>query len=289
MGQFDCETPDPRPPAWPSVIAWGRKVRRQWTLTLQGLQFSRGSVSSTSPDSKRVLVVDDDAISLQIAALLLEAEGYEVEQAGSGEDALQALRKAPGTGSPDVLLIDLQMPGISGNALAACIRDLSQAHLIAMSGTEPGDGQVSGFDGFVLKPLNAADFRRVLATGRKTSTPAAVDDETVLDPAVLARLRDLMPEPAVAQVFEACLHDARKRVGWMRELLKAGNFAAIRSEAHTIKGGASMVGAVRMATIAAALEHNVYQEDDLQLRLDELLYACDDTERILFRHTQIHG
>ena len=236
---------------------------------------------------KKLLVVDDDPISLQIAALLLATEGFVVEQAESGEEALEEL--AQNHEHPEVMLVDLQMPGICGNALAARLREATGAHLIAMSATEPSAGQVAGYDGFVLKPLDQAALREIAGGGapKKAADLESTgnDDEAVLDLAVLAKLQKAMPPSAVAEVFDACLSDTRRRTAAMRAMSAAGDMSAVRAAAHTIKGGAAMVGAVRIATLAAGLELNVYQKDDVPPKLDELLSACDEAERILFRYT----
>jgi CheY-like chemotaxis protein len=244
-------------------------------------------MSKPAGNRKRVLVVDDDPISLQIAALLLGAEGFEVEQAGSGEEALRLLREWPEHAHPAIILADLQMPGISGNALAEGIRKVSDAHLIAMSATEPA--HIEGYDAFVQKPLDATAFRALVERSAGETAPKEDDDSAVLDLGVLARLQRVMPPAAVAEVFDACLSDARRRIPQMSKQAEADDLAGVRAAAHTIKGGAGMVGAVRIATLAAQLESNVYQKDDVQPKLDELLRACDEAESILLRYTELRG
>jgi len=58
-----------------------------------------------------VLIVDDEPDVRLVARVILEAVGYEVDEAASGEDALDAL---DGLALPDVLLLDVRMPGIDG-------------------------------------------------------------------------------------------------------------------------------------------------------------------------------
>jgi DNA-binding NtrC family response regulator len=64
----------------------------------------------TAPPRPRLLVVDDEATARRALAALLEEEGYEVEVAASGEEALERLSAT----APDVLLTDVRMPGIDG-------------------------------------------------------------------------------------------------------------------------------------------------------------------------------
>jgi HPt (histidine-containing phosphotransfer) domain-containing protein len=157
-----------------------------------------------------------------------------------------------------------------------------------MSATEPAAEQVELFDSFMLKPLDQAALLEIgQGTFSRTPEPASTDhdDEAVLDLVVLAKLRKAMPPAAVAEVFAACLSDTRRRTAEMRKMSAAGDAAAVRAAAHTIKGGAAMVGAVRIATLAAELELGIYQKDDLPPKLDGLLSACDEAERILLRYT----
>lgn len=62
----------------------------------------------------RVLVVDNEATIREMLAAILEAEGYEVAQAADGGEALMAAAASP----PDVILLDMKMPGIDGKEFA---------------------------------------------------------------------------------------------------------------------------------------------------------------------------
>src|SRR6185312_17094940 len=98
----------------------------------------------------RILVADDDALSREVLALLLENAGYTVETADSGDAAVRHLSAAPDS-PPSVVLADLQMPGIAGSALARELRRIcgSSTMLLAMSGSVPGAGIADGFNGFL--------------------------------------------------------------------------------------------------------------------------------------------
>jgi CheY-like chemotaxis protein len=74
----------------------------------------------------RVLLVDDEPELLEAQSFALEYVGYEVECARGGEEALAAMHRR----LPDVLITDLMMPGMSGEALCRAARDNPQwAHL----------------------------------------------------------------------------------------------------------------------------------------------------------------
>src|SRR5258708_3363351 len=148
----------------------------------------------------QVLVVDDDALSREVLALLLHGAGYPVETADSGDAALQHLQTAPLP--PQVVLADLQMPGTTGNELALRLRGLCgpATTLLAMSASAPGDGSDREFDGFLLKPFTMETFTAAISG---LTTKAAREPNgriaTVLDEAVYSRVAAAMHPPQVKQ------------------------------------------------------------------------------------------
>ncbi len=67
----------------------------------------------------RILVVDDDVEIVDMTALLLRGAGYDVATAGSGEEALYAIQEA----RPDVILLDINMPGLDGWEVLRVLRE----------------------------------------------------------------------------------------------------------------------------------------------------------------------
>src|SRR5579871_3679163 len=113
------------------------------------------------PMPLRVLVVDDDEMSRELLAVLLEANGYAVESADSGESALAHVNSS--REDYDLILTDMQMPGLSGNQLASELRKRpGSAVLLAMSGTHPPEDLLEEFDGFMLKPFNVQQLAATL-------------------------------------------------------------------------------------------------------------------------------
>jgi CheY-like chemotaxis protein len=112
----------------------------------------------------RVLIVDDDAMSRELLAVLLEGEGYAVECAESGETALALLHR--GDRAPDLVLVDAQMPGLTGTRLAGKLRRAcaSTTLLLAMSGSRPPEEALSRFDGFLLKPFKMKEVAAALSS-----------------------------------------------------------------------------------------------------------------------------
>jgi PAS domain S-box-containing protein len=139
-------------------------------LPLAKVSSTKKPVQPTSllPSAKlRILVVDDYIDGLESLALLLQIEGHEVETADCG---LKALEKAQ-TFQPQVVLLDIGLPDLSGYEVAERLRELPEtrtAFLIAISGyggTEYLEqSKFAGFDAYLLKPIKSSKLSALLAT-----------------------------------------------------------------------------------------------------------------------------
>ena len=261
---------------------------------------------STPPSARRrILLIDDDAISMEVLAILLEQDRHEVLRATDGGAALDLLLTTGSSAFPDVLLVDMQMPGISGYEVArqVCAMAGPKPLLLAMSATGIGIEQLQGFDGFLLKPLDMGDLRRALKAGKRRQGPrgtrergqrivntqttdtqttaSAPETADALDHGVLRKLEKAMSASALGELYEACIADTRSRAAAVRKQVLAGDLLAVPRVAHQIKGAASMVGAARIVKLAVSLELGSCKEEDTLRLLDDLLISCDELERIL--------
>lgn len=121
--------------------------------------------------SKRILVVDDNATNLKLASVVLEMEGYEVLHAEDADDALARLHESV----PDLILMDIALPGMDGLELTRLIKTNPQTRAIpivalsafAMKGDEE-KAMASGCNGYITKPINTRTFpAQVLAYLKK--------------------------------------------------------------------------------------------------------------------------
>jgi HPt (histidine-containing phosphotransfer) domain-containing protein len=120
----------------------------------------------------------------------------------------------------------------------------------------------------------------VVILGNAPSAAPALNEK------IYAQLATSMPAPQLREMYTMCLTDARQRIASMRALARVGETLRFSREAHSIKGGAGMLGATEMYTLAAALETET--RDSTQTgpfspvnSLDDLAAACDRLERIL--------
>jgi DNA-binding response OmpR family regulator len=112
----------------------------------------------------RVLVVDDEPEILLLVRANIEAIGHECRTAETAADAVAAL-----TGDvPDILLLDVAMPGLDGPALLADLRrrDLQPPHVLLLSAIPPEELVALAVDlgvDWLSKPFTVAEFRQALA------------------------------------------------------------------------------------------------------------------------------
>ena len=208
-------------------------------------------------DQLTVLLVDDDLVSREVTATVLTMNGYVVHTADDGSASLRML--TDGEVAPDLILMDAQMPGLSGVALIAELRANSRARIIALSGSNPPLEVSAAADGFLLKPLDVDALRKYLE-GQSVqpafgAAPFMSDpDAPAISPETLTQLRQLMPEAAVREIYQAIVADLIKRSQALEEAIANGDQAEIRRIGHAIKGGCAMAGALQAARLGALLE-----------------------------------
>ncbi len=119
------------------------------------------------PATRRVLVVDDKVDAAETMGMLLEFMGHEVRTVYDGVEAVAAARAT----KPDVVLLDIGLPGLSGHEVARTIREESWSErtlIIAMSGwgqeTDRLRSREAGFDFHLVKPVDQETLAQALAS-----------------------------------------------------------------------------------------------------------------------------
>jgi len=111
----------------------------------------------------RVLVIEDEESLREVIEVLVTIEGCEVKSAADGAQALDILRDW----QPDLILLDLYMPGMSGREFVQSYRSGTGplAPIIVLSGTSesPRDLEEMGCAGWIAKPFNVDDLLAVVA------------------------------------------------------------------------------------------------------------------------------
>ena len=118
--------------------------------------------------AKKILVVDDEPDTVQTFRDILESEGYEVREASSGDQALAAINGY----RPDLVLLDIMMPGKTGVEVAWALNQRADAceipivMITALSSIPVGDrslSEITGIKRFVFKPCSPATLLKVVS------------------------------------------------------------------------------------------------------------------------------
>jgi response regulator NasT len=129
----------------------------------------------TAVPQTRLLVVDDDRLVLANIADGLEQAGYAVARATSGEAAIRMCAEAP----PDLVIMDLRLPGLSGTETARKIREQSKIPVFFLSAFDSEDAVTealaNGGLGYLVKPVRLNQ----LLTSIKAALARAADIETL--------------------------------------------------------------------------------------------------------------
>jgi CheY-like chemotaxis protein/HPt (histidine-containing phosphotransfer) domain-containing protein len=216
----------------------------------------------------RILVAEDNAINQKVALLLLRQLGYAADVAADGEETLAALRRQ----RYDVILMDVQMPGMDGLEATRRIRDEWPAEerprIIAMTANALRDDRegclAAGMDDYLSKPVLLEDLRAALSRGVRAAVPvpppaagSGDGDEESFDPKYIDQLRQLQDRSGrelVSPIIDRFLAEAPLRLAELRRTLAARDDHNFVFAAHTFKGSGAQLGARRLAEICRDLE-----------------------------------
>ena len=228
----------------------------------------RPSIGSRAARPLRVLVAEDNAVNRKLVTTLLQKRGHEVTAVDNGRLAVETLDAA--AASFDVVLMDLQMPEMSGFEAAQAIRDREGAHarrlpIIALTAhAMQGDRErclAAGMDGYLPKPIDVEDLletvercgnERTAGRAAKPSVRSTPADVVFDDRVALARTggdRKLLVE--MIALFRSDYPSYLRRIN---RALQRRDGEALRTSAHALKGALATVASERGRELAADLE-----------------------------------
>jgi len=130
-------------------------------------------IAAAAAPGKKVLLVEDNPINALLARALLTREGCEIDHASGGDEALAAVK----VGAYDLILMDMRMPGLTGEETARALRGLGVATpIVALTANAFEDDRhaclAAGMNDFLVKPMSPDALRAVLTrwTGRRAAT-----------------------------------------------------------------------------------------------------------------------
>jgi CheY-like chemotaxis protein len=246
--------------------------------------------------SRHILLAEDGLVNQKVAVDMLTQRGHTVVVASNGKEALDAWERE----AFDLVLMDVQMPAMDGFETTAAIRAKEHATgvhmpIIAMTAAAmQGDRErclEAGMDGYIAKPIRAADLYQAVEEMTLHSTePQAQAETTVAETTTLLDTREEVEPPLdwgkalarldgnamllqeIAVLF--CEEGPRLMTG-IREAIAQGETAELRRVAHTLKGSADMFAAQPAVKTALRLE-TLARDGDLT-HLEDAYWALEDT------------
>ena len=238
-----------------------------------------------------ILVVDDNEVNLLVAQRMLEQLGYEVTTLASGEEAIEASARNEYT----AILLDSQMPGMSGNEATRIIRererDRRHTPIIALTANAMTEDRErafeAGVDDYLSKPVFVdeldATLQRVLSGSVEVTNISASDlhaglrssalPDRVLDTAIVDELSKIRGSGDADLFSELADQFLQQMPAWLRDLEEAArdnDTCQVRRQAHRLLGLCRQIGAERMAALCARLEQLRDEAEESALLLEDV-------------------
>ena len=221
---------------------------------------TRRPVDKPLPEARcplRILLAEDNVVNQRVAVMTLEKIGHKVTVVAHGKAALGKLESE----EFDVVLMDVQMPIMSGEEATACIRQGERGtarHLpiIAMTAhAMKGDRERlirAGMDDYLAKPIQSAELMRVLARFTPGEASAEREPPLVDRSAALACMGG--DATILADIAGLFLEDGPRMVAEIQSAIASQDAGALHRAAHTLKGSLGYLGAHRTEALAQQLE-----------------------------------
>lgn len=220
-----------------------------------------------------VLVVEDNATNQAVAKAMLRKLGIEPRIEENGLDALVAVS----TADFDLVLMDVQMPGMDGLEAARAIRAMpepkSRVPIVAVTanayGEDAANCRAAGMNGHIGKPFSREDMAIAIATalgfmadeGDRAAAPAGVQAEgaeRVIDWDMIEAFRADAGDETLCAVLETFIADTEAKLTELTELARTGeNGALAKRIAHSLKSASANAGATAFSVIARRMEDDI--------------------------------
>jgi len=243
----------------------------------------------------RVLIADDNPTNREVLSRILERGGHTVVSAVDGDQALDAVEQ----GQFDVVLLDRNMPGLSGLETLQAIRLMTRGReripVVMLSADVTPEAKTeclqAGADSFLPKPIEALrllEELRSLTTARKAKdasrpapSPAFMDAPAerraaeIVSVETLAHLEDLGSTPDfLERLVGVFVADSLSLLAKMESAVAARNFGEFRAHLHAMKGSAASIGTERLTRMCTSL--GKLSESELRLQSTRLVASLEE-------------
>jgi signal transduction histidine kinase/CheY-like chemotaxis protein/HPt (histidine-containing phosphotransfer) domain-containing protein len=231
-----------------------------------------------------ILVAEDLPMNQELAKAMVARAGHEVDIAADGHEALRAVQEK----NYDLVLMDIQMPGMDGITATREIRRLAgptgQIPIVAMTANvlpqQVAEFLAAGMNGHVAKPVRQRDLETAIASALAGRTLASAEAppprEPEFDAATFAEVREMLPPERLA-------HHVASLQGSLETLTAEGGAApdreTLQAGAHKIVSQAGMLGLVRLSARAREVEEAAREGGPDEAVLSRFREAAGDLSR----------
>lgn len=249
-----------------------------------------------------VMLIEDDPINQQIAVGLLHGAGARVTVAANGANALELLQ----TIRPDLILLDIQMPGMDGCTAAGKIRQLhgcGDIPIIAMTAhafdQARREALAAGMNDFLTKPVDPDNMLRTLCRWTRCADPAvaenggddrapAAEGEEGVAPASrretaasLQAVTDSLGEQVSRQLFSSTAESLPRKMEELEKALLNGDWDRAAYYAHQLKGMMFIFGNQRIRELLEQIKAMPSGEMDSREVISELRVEIDQSLELI--------
>jgi CheY-like chemotaxis protein len=289
-----------------SIVLPMQRVSAPETLVATQLQPAQAQKDVLT--GKSVLVIDDDAYSRTLCQLILSRRGMHVTLANDGLEALATIK----SGHFDAVLTDIQLPGMSGKAVARAIRkENATIPILALTANIMSSNRrffaKTGISDYLLKPYTEQELYLKLSKALAgipmpaTETTHTIPEEAVAPAQELYTLDELRAfvgedESALWDIVDVLVADSRSSLAQVQEAAAAANWQQAGELAHKMKTAFKHLQAHSVLPTLDALEQFLHQAQpaieklpdlakQLQHEADQVLFALEN-EATLKRGTE---
>ena len=233
--------------------------------------------AAPEPVQLRLLLVEDVPLNQELACAVLESQGYAVDVAGDGAEAITAVGTSVAAGRAyDLVLMDVQMPRVDGLTATRRIRALASPAcdipIVAMTAnvlpTQIEELREAGMDDYVGKPFRRADLFATISrwTAPGARRPARAEDvgplpdvdSAILDAAVLTEMRASFGADRVAALLDLLANELSERFRPSET-----DRLQIAHDAHALVAAAGLLGFVGLSRLCREVEAAAHAGADL--------------------------
>ena len=249
-----------------------------------------------------VLLVDDNSVNQQVAIAVLQKQGFLVDIANDGSQALTLFK----SNDYDVVLMDCQMPIMDGFEATRNIRSyesvngMQRTPIIALTANVSDDDRKacleSGMDDFLVKPMRLQAITDIFShyleiddirSFESQHEPLLMKDDMSehFDPNLLSDLESILSDEQFAEVVILFVEHSESRIHELQSAINEMNSAAIETVSHSLKGSSANLGAMKLSAMFGYIVDSIRRgavPKNIDLLLNEIQHELDYVSKKLF-------